>query len=146
MAADFLEELLDIADIDGDIDLDVEGDRAMVAVIGDDDLDRLVGPNGKVLEALQELTRLALHQETGERSRMILDVAGFRAARREDLRRRAGEAIAAVKETGEPMALEPMSAFERKVVHDAVAEEGLTSSSDGVDPNRHVVIRRPEQG
>lgn len=139
VAADFLEELLDIADIDGDIDLDVEGDRAMVAIVGDG-LDHLVGPDGKVLDALQDLTRLAVHQETGERSRLILDVAGYRAERRERLAALGREAADKVKASGERVALEPMSAFERKVVHDAVAAAGLTSASDGVEPNRYVVV------
>lgn len=139
VAADFLEELLDIADLDGDIDLDVEGDRALVAIVGDG-VSHLVGPGGKVLDALQDLTRLAVHQETGERSRLVLDVDDYRAHKREALTVRAQEAAARVKESGEPVALEPMTPFERKVVHDAVAAAGLTSSSDGVEPNRHVVV------
>jgi spoIIIJ-associated protein len=139
IAADFLEELLDIADLDGDIDLDVEGDRAMVAIVGDN-LDSLAGRDGKVLDALQELTRLAVYQETGERSRLILDVAEYRAKRREQLTVLANGAIEKVKVSGEPIALEPMTAFERKIVHDAVAAAGLTSESDGTDPGRHVVI------
>lgn len=139
IAADFLEELLDIADLDGDIDLDVDGDRAMVAIVGDN-LESLAGRDGKVLDALQELTRLAVYQETGERSRLILDVAGYRAKRREQLTVLANGAIEKVKASGEPIALEPMTAFERKIVHDAVAAAGLTSESDGADPGRHVVI------
>jgi spoIIIJ-associated protein len=139
IAADFLEELLDIADLDGDIDLDVEGDRAMVAIVGDN-LESLAGRDGKVLDALQELTRLAVYQETGERSRLILDVAEYRAKRREQLTVLANGAIEKVKASGEPIALEPMTAFERKIVHDAVAAAGLTSESDGADPGRHVVI------
>lgn len=139
IAADFLEELLDIADLDGDIDLDVEGDRAMVAIVGDN-LESLAGRDGKVLDALQELTRLAVFQETGERSRLILDVAEYRAGRRAQLTLQANGAIDKVKASGEPIALEPMTAFERKIVHDAVAAAGLTSESDGADPGRHVVI------
>jgi len=139
IAADFLEELLDIADLDGDIDLDVEGDRAMVAIVGEN-LESLAGRDGKVLDALQELTRLAVYQETGERSRLILDVAEYRAKRREQLTVLANGAIEKVKASGEPIALEPMTAFERKIVHDAVAAAGLTSESDGADPSRHVVI------
>ena len=140
IAADFLEELLDIADLDGDIDLDVEGDRAMVAIVGDD-LDSLVGPNGKVLEALQDLTRLAVHQQSGERSRLILDVADYRANRRKELALLAVEAVGQVRTSGEPVSMKPMSAFERKVVHDAVAAEGLVSESEGVEPQRFVVVR-----
>jgi spoIIIJ-associated protein len=140
IAADFLEELLDIADLDGDIDLDVEGDRAMVAIVGED-LDSLVGPNGKVLDALQDLTRLAVHQQSGERSRLILDVADYRANRRKELGLLAVEAAAQVRASGEPVSMKPMSAFERKVVHDAVAAEGLVSASEGVEPQRFVVVR-----
>jgi spoIIIJ-associated protein len=140
IAADFLEELLDIADLDGDIDLDVEGDRAMVAIVGDD-LDSLVGPNGKVLDALQELTRLAVHQQSGERSRLILDVADYRANRRKELAVLAVDAVAQVRATGAAVSMKPMSAFERKVVHDAVAAEGLVSESEGADPQRYVVVR-----
>jgi len=139
IAADYLEGLLDIADLDGDIDMDVEGDRAVVALIGDD-VERLVGDDGEVLDALQELTRLAVLRETGERSRMMLDVAGYRAARRETLTALGTEAAEKVKASGEPLALEPMNPFERKVVHDAVAAAGLTSESDGVEPRRHVVV------
>ena len=139
IAADYLEGLLDIADLDGDIDMDVEGDRAAVALIGAD-VERLVGEDGEVLDALQELTRLAVLRETGERSRLMLDVAGYRAARRETLTALGTEASEKVKSSGEPVALEPMNPFERKVVHDAVAAAGLRSESEGVEPRRHVVI------
>ena len=139
IAADYLEELLDIADLDGDIDMDVEGDRAAVSIVGGD-LDRLVGRNGEVLDALQELTRLAVLRETGERSRLMLDVGGHRAQRRAVLEGIARDAIAEVKASGGPVSLKPMSPFERKVVHDVVAEEGLTSESEGVEPRRYVVI------
>lgn len=139
IAADYLEELLDIADLDGDLDMDVEGDRASVQV-GGADLSQLVGRNGEVLEALQELTRLAVYRETGERSRLMLDVGGYRAEQRTRLVEIAEKSIAEVKETGEKVSLEPMSAFERKVVHDAVAGAGLTSESEGAEPKRHVVI------
>lgn len=141
-AADYLEALLDIADLDGDIDIDVEGSRAQVSILeaNPGDLKALVGKDGKVLEALQELARLAATRETGERSRLMLDVAGFRSARKDVLTGLADEAIARVKESGEPVALEPMNAFERKVVHDAVAKAGLASSSDGEEPKRYVVV------
>ena len=143
VAADFLETLLDIADLDGDLDVDVEGDRAVVAIVDSDEgrvPRRLVGTDGKVLEALQELTRLAVQVETGERSRLMLDIAGHRAARRASLVALAQEAIAGVKESGQRRELEPMSAFERKVVHDEVAAAGLVSESEGVEPNRYIVI------
>lgn len=139
IAADYLEELLDIADLDGDLDMDVEGDRAAVSIVGGD-LQQLVGRHGEVLDALQELTRLAVYRETGERSRLMLDVGGYRADRRSTLMALADETVAKVKESGAPVSLKPMSPFERKVVHDAVAAAGLTSESSGVEPRRYVVV------
>lgn len=139
IAADYLEELLDIADLDGDLDMDVEGDRASVSIVGAD-LSQLVGRNGEVLDALQELTRLAVYRETGERSRLMLDISGFRAQKREQLEALATETASRVKETGEPVSLDPMSPFERKVVHDAIAAAGLSSESEGVEPRRFVVV------
>lgn len=144
VAADFLEELLDIADLDGDIDMDVDGNRAAVSIVGAD-LSELVGADGEVLEALQELTRLAVFRETGERSRLMLDVAGFRAERKRALVDLAKEVAARVKSDGEPERLDPMSPFERKVVHDAVADEGLTSESEGEEPRRRVVVLPPSE-
>jgi spoIIIJ-associated protein len=143
VAADFLETLLDIADLDGDIDVDIDGDRAAVAIVDSEEgrvPRRLVGPDGKVLEALQELTRLAVQSATGERSRLMLDVAGYRAERRATLVELAQAAIAEVKASGAKKALEPMTAFERKVVHDEVLAAGLASESDGTEPHRHVVV------
>jgi spoIIIJ-associated protein len=139
IAADYLEELLDIADLDGDLDMDVDGDRAAVSIVGAD-LSQLVGANGEVLEALQELTRLAVYRETGERSRLMLDISGFRADKRTSLEQLAAETVAQVKESGEPASLDPMTPFERKVVHDAVAAAGLSSESEGVEPRRYVVV------
>ncbi|WP_313407337.1 R3H domain-containing nucleic acid-binding protein [Aeromicrobium sp.] len=139
IAADFLEELLDIADLDGDIDIDVDGDRAAVEIIGGD-LGHLVGRDGEVLDALQELTRLAVYRETGARSRLMLDIAGHRAARKASLVKIAEEAIEQVKSGAVPLSLDPMSPFERKVIHDAVAEAGLRSESEGAGPDRHVVV------
>lgn len=143
VAADYLEALLDIADLDGDIDIDVEGNRAMVSVVEANagDLRHLVGNDGEVLDALQELTRLAAARETGERSRLMLDIAGHRAARRAALEEIAKEAIAEAQRTSAPVSLEPMTPFERKVVHDAVAAAGLVSESAGEEPARRVVIR-----
>ena len=143
VAADFLETLLDIADLDGDIDVDVDGDRAAVSIVDSEEgrvPRRLVGPDGKVLDALQELTRLAVQSATGERSRLMLDVAGHRAERRAALVTIAQKAIAEVRATGERTSLEPMTAFERKVVHDEVLAAGLSSESDGVEPRRFVVV------
>ena len=143
VAADFLETLLDICDLDGDIDVDIDGDRAAVSVVDSEDgrvPRRLVGQNGQVLDALQELTRLAVQSATGERSRLMLDVAGHRSARRDALVARAREAVAEVRESGQRLALEPMSPFERKVVHDAVAALGFATESEGVEPSRHVVV------
>lgn len=143
VAADFLEKLLDIADLDGDIDVDVDGDRAAVAIVDSDEgrvPRRLVGPDGRVLEALQELTRLAVQTATGERSRLMLDVGGFRAERRSALVNLARSAIAEVKESGRQKALADMTAFERKVVHDEVTAAGLVSESEGIEPHRHIVI------
>ena len=141
-AADYLEALLDIIDLDGDIDIDVENDRASVAVVevNDGELSLLVGDSGKTLDALQDLVRLAAARETGHRSRLMLDVAGFRAARRQELQRIAVAAVAEAKAAQGPVRLDPMNAFERKVVHDAVAEAGLASESEGSDPERYVVV------
>ena len=138
VAADYLEELLDIVDLDGDIDTYIEGDRAHVSIVTESQV--LVGKNGEVLDALQELARLAVLTETGRRSRLILDVAGHRDKRRQELLILAQEALAEVKTTGEPVRLPAMNPFERKIVHDAVAAAGLVSESEGVEPQRRVVI------
>jgi spoIIIJ-associated protein len=139
IAADYLEELLDIADLDGDLDMDVDGDRAAVSIVGAD-LSQLIGANGEVLDALQELTRLAVYRETGERSRLMLDISGYRAQKREELVKLAEETVTQVQRSGESVSLHPMSPFERKVVHDAVAAAGLRSESEGVEPRRYVVV------
>ncbi len=139
IAADYVEGLLDIADLDGDIDMDVEGDRAIVSVVGAT-LDELVGDDGEVLEALQELTRLAVHRQTGIRARLMLDIGGYRARRRAELADYGRTVAEEVARTGQPKALEAMSPFERKVVHDAVAEAGLRSESEGEEPDRRVVV------
>lgn len=139
LAADFLEGLLDIADLDGDIDMGVEGDRAAVSIVGGD-LGHLVGRDGQILDALQELTRLAVYRATGERSGLMLDIAGYRKGRREELLKVAEAAIEQVKAGEVSVALEPMTAFERKVIHDAVAAVGMTSESEGAGSGRHVVV------
>jgi spoIIIJ-associated protein len=139
VAADYVEGLLDIADFDGDIDMDIEGDRAMVSVVGAD-VEELVGADGRVLEALQELTRLAVLRETGQRSRLMLDISGFRARKRAELTTLAQRTVQKARATGEPVQLIPMTPFERKVIHDAVAAAGLHSESEGEEPDRFVVV------
>ncbi len=139
IAADYIEGLLDVADLDGDIDMDVEGDRAVVSVVGAT-LDELVGSRGEVLDALQELTRLAVHRQTGARTRLMLDIGEFRAQRRVELTELGASVAEEVKRTGEAKALSAMNAFERKIVHDAIAAAGLRSESEGIDPNRRVVV------
>ena len=141
IAGDYLEELLDVLDFDGDIDLDVEGNRAVVSIDGGDDLEKLVGRKGEVLDALQELTRLAVHQKTGERSRLMLDIAKWRRRRRDELAALGDKVARRVLETGEREQLAPMTPFERKIVHDAVAAvDGVRSESEGVEPSRRVVV------
>lgn len=141
IAGDYLEQLLDVLDFDGDIDLDVDGDRAVVSIDGGDDLTKLVGRNGEVLDALQELTRLAVQQATGERSRLMLDIARWRADRRDRLARLGREVAERVLKSGEREALDPMTPFERKIVHDAVAAvDGVISESEGAEPKRRVVV------
>lgn len=139
IAADYLEGILDIADLDGDIDMDVENGRAVVSIVGAD-LSQLVGEKGKVLDALQELTRLAVTRETGERSRLMLDISGHREKVRAELTELGKETAAKVLETGEPIKLRVMTSFERKVVHDAVSEAGAKSVSEGETPNRRIVV------
>ncbi|MDO5672778.1 MAG: R3H domain-containing nucleic acid-binding protein [Actinomycetaceae bacterium] len=144
-AADYLEELLDITDFDGDIEIDIENGRALVEIISEDNantrLNKLVGDNGEVLDALQELTRLAVHAKTGERSRLMLDIAEYRKNQKVILRAIAEEAIIKVQQSGEPVRLQPMNAFERKACHDVIDAAGLVSESEGIEPNRRIVIR-----
>ncbi len=143
IAADYLEELLDIVDLDGDIDIEVRGDRTFISVVAEgssDELDDLVGARGEVLDALQELTRLAVLTATGTRTRLVLDVAGHREQRQQQLKELADDALARVREHGEKVHLEPMSAYERKIVHDFIAEDGLISESEGEGKRRHIVV------
>ena len=144
VAADYLEELLDIADIDGDIDIEIRSGRTYISIVNEDEdddrLKALVGEGGETLEALQELARLAVLTSTGNRSRLVLDISGHREGRAGQLQRIAEEAVAKAKESGSDVALEPMSAYERKLVHDAVAALGLHSESDGEGPRRHIVV------
>ena len=143
VAADYLEELLDIADIDGDIDIEVRNGRTYISIVAEEEaagLESLVGKDGEVLEALQELTRLAVLSATENRSRLVLDINGYRSERAGELQKIAEDAVASVKETGETVALAPMSAYERKIVHDAVADLGLISESEGEGADRHIVV------
>ena len=143
VAADYLEELLDIADIDGDIDIEVRNGRTYISIVAEGEtegLEGLVGEDGEVLEALQELTRLAVLSATENRSRLVLDINGYRQERTGHLQKIAEDAAASVRETGKPVALEPMSAYERKIVHDAVADLGLVSESEGEGSGRHIVV------
>ncbi|WEV59007.1 hypothetical protein OZX67_09545 [Bifidobacterium sp. ESL0728] len=142
IAADYLEGLLDIADYEGDIEMGVRNGRPTVQIVADDDEDikNLIGHKGEVVDALQLLTRLAVQQKTGDRSRLILDVDGYLKKRRQHLRDLALDVIDEVRETGEPANLDPMNSFERKVVHDLVREEGLKSRSHGEEPHRYVTI------
>lgn len=144
VAADYLEELLDIADIDGDIDIEVRSGRTYISIVSEDSdpegLQALVGRDGEVLEALQELARLSVLTSTGTRSRLVLDANGFRETRTTELREIAERAVGKAKETGEEVALEPMSAYERKIVHDIVADLGLVSESEGEGSRRHIVV------
>ena len=147
VAADYLEELLDIADIDGDIDIEVRNGRTYISVVSEDvddaGLQALVGRDGEVLEALQELTRLSVLTATENRSRLVLDITGYRTERGEQLQAIAEDAVKRVKEGNEPVALAPMSAYERKIVHDAVADLGLDSESEGEGAERHIVVSLP---
>ncbi|MEX3509325.1 RNA-binding protein [Kocuria sp. WRN011] len=144
IAADYIEELLDTADIDGDIDIEVRDGRTYVSVVTEDDqdaeLEALVGPKGEVLDSLQELVRLAVLSATERRSRLVLDVAGYREERAGVLREMAQQAVTQVQSTGDSVHLDPLSAYERKIIHDAVAEAGLISESEGEGAGRHIVI------
>lgn len=139
IAADYLEGLLDIADLDGDIEIGIENDRAHLVVEGGE-LSHLVGKDGEVLDALQELTRLAVQTSTGERSRLMLDLDGFRADKRNTLAKLAEDTANEVKSSGKAVKLAPMNAFERKIVHDTIQKIGLKSESEGEDPDRCVVV------
>jgi len=141
IAADYIEGLLDILDYDGDIDELVQNGRPIVEVVGGR-LQSLVGTRGATLEAIQELSRLAVYRQTGAPSRLLIDVGGFRANRRKELTAVAKNAAEKVKEYGESVRLEPMSAFERKCVHDVInAMAGVESESEGIEPSRRIVIR-----
>lgn len=142
IAADYLEGLLDVLDYEGDIEMGVRNGRAVVQIVADDDTDirNLTGKDGEVVEALQRLTRLAVQQKTGDRSRLILDVDGFLKKKRAGLNEIAMDAIDEARSTGEPVDLDPMNSFERKIVHDVARTEGMKSRSHGEEPHRYVTV------
>ncbi|GAA1754177.1 protein jag [Kocuria aegyptia] len=148
IAADYLEELLDTADLDGDIDIEVRDGRTYLSVVADGDdedgLAVLVGQDGEVLEALQELLRLAVLAATERRSRLVLDIGGYRLRRAGQLQDLALAAVREARETGERVHLDPLSAYERKIVHDVVAEQGFVSESEGEGAARHIVVSVPQ--
>lgn len=144
IAADYLEGLLDIADYEGDIEMGVRNNRPMIQIVADDtDIKRLIGRNGEVVDALQQLSRLAVQQKTGDKSHLIVDVDGFLKRKRQKLRDLALDAVDEVRETGESVDLKPMNSFERKIVHDVVRDEGLRSRSHGEEPHRYVTVYMP---
>lgn len=141
IAADYLEELLDIYDLDGDIEIDVRQGRAYLEITANDDSNLKLISNPETVEALQELTRLAVQVKTNSFSRLILDVGGSRQTRVDDLTRIVNKLVAKVKDNGEAIPMKPMSSYERKIVHDLVSEAGLVSESEGEGKERHIVIK-----
>lgn len=141
IAADYLEELLDIFDLDGDIDIDVRGGRAYLEVTAGANSNLRVISEPETVEALQELTRLAVQAKTNSFSRLILDVGGSRQARVNELTKVAQRAIDKVTSTSESFALKPMSSYERKIIHDLVSGAGLVSESEGEGRDRHIVVK-----
>lgn len=140
LAADYIEGLLDLADLDGDLDISVANGRAYLSITGGDtELDRLANP--EVVQALQELTRLSVQARTGRFSRLILDVAGSRDARAAELSRMVDAAVAQIAAGRAEVELEPMSSYERKLVHDEVAARGYHSESRGEGRDRRLVVR-----
>jgi len=144
IAADYIEELLDIADLDGDIDIDTRGGRAYLSVsAGEGTTNLRILSKPETVNALQELTRIAVQTKTGSFSRLILDVGGSRDARAGELAVLDDKAIARIEEGAESASLPAMSSYERKLVHDVVAQRGYVSESEGEGRDRHTVITRP---
>ena len=141
IAADYLEEFLDIYDLEGDIDIDVRQGRAYLEISAEEDSNLRLISEPATVEALQELTRLAVQVKTNSFSRLILDVGGSRQKRVDDINRIVGRIIEKVKDLGEPVAMKPMSSYERKIVHDIVSEAGLVSESEGEGKDRHIVVK-----
>lgn len=142
IAADYLEELLDLADLDGDIEITTSAGRVYLAIVAEEQDALRVLAKPDTVAALQELTRLAVHARTGEFSRLILDIAGSRDARATELQRLVDRAVERLEAGAASAALPPMSSYERKLVHDLVAERGFVSESEGEGADRHTVIRR----
>lgn len=142
VAADFLEGLLDIADIDGDLAMDVRAGRAYVSVEAPDGGSVRLLADPETVQALQELTRIAVQNRTGNFSRLILDIGGSRDTRQRELARLVDRAIARLDEGSTQASLPAMSSYERKLVHDIVADRGFVSESYGEGADRHTVIRR----
>lgn len=144
VAADYLEELLDIFDLDGDINIDVRQGRAYLEITADEESNLRLISNPETVEALQELTRIAVQTKTQSFSRLILDIAGSRQAKLDSLAKVVNRIIAKVKETNAPVAMKPMSSYERKIAHDLIAEAGLISESEGEGKERHIVAKPAE--
>ena len=140
-AEDFLNGLLDILGIDGEARADIDEDEAITVEIEGPDLALLIGRHGATLDALQELTRSAVQEQTDARARLIVDVGGYRDRQQDFLERKARKLAADVRRSGRAEHLEPMSSFDRRIVHTALVDfGGVTTTSEGEGPDRHVVI------
>jgi spoIIIJ-associated protein len=143
IAADFIEEFLDLADLDGDLEIEFKQERVYLTVDseGESNLGKVSDP--ETVNAIQEITRLAVQSKTGEMSRLILDIAGSRDAKASQLKDLVEKTLAKLEETDKEQHLKPMSSYDRKLVHDMVAEAGMVSESEGQGRDRHIVIRKP---
>ena len=143
IAADFIEEFLDLADLDGDLEIEFKQERVYLTVDseGESNLGKVSDP--ETVSAIQEITRLAVQSQTGEMSRLILDIAGSRDAKAKQLKDLVEKTLAKLEETDKDQHLKPMSSYDRKLVHDMVAEAGMVSESEGQGRERHIVIRKP---
>jgi spoIIIJ-associated protein len=142
IAADYIEGFLDIADLDGDLEIAQSNGRDYVSVVSGEGDDLSALSKADSVAALQELTRIAVHSKTGEFSRLILDIAGSRDARSKELERLVDRAVERIEGGASSAALPPMSSYERKLVHDFVSERGFVSNSEGEGSDRHTVISR----
>ncbi len=140
IAADYIEELLDITDLDGDIDIDARDGRAYLSVNSSQDSNLRLLSKPETVTALQELTRIAVQAKTGVFSRLILDVGGSRQTREAELSALVDRAVDRIEGGAESAALPSMSSYERKLVHDLVAARGFVSESEGEGSDRHTVI------